>query len=173
MAVLGWALTAPASVLSERDPAAHRIKAAFLYRFTQFTTWPDHSFGRTDAPFVIAVAGDDALAKELRTVTASRTAASRAIEVKALAALEPLDAAQILYVGDSDERLREWIEAAPRSALVVTESQGALELGAVINFVRVDGRLRFEVSLDAADRRELRLSSRLLAVAYSVRGTPP
>jgi hypothetical protein len=51
---------------------------------------------------------------------------------------------------------------------VVTESGDALELGSVINFRPVDQRIRFEVSLDSADKSRLRLSSRLLAVAEHV-----
>jgi hypothetical protein len=41
----------------------------------------------------------------------------------------------------------------------------------VINLVVVDNRVRFEVSLEAAERSELKLSSRMLAVAMWVR--PP
>jgi hypothetical protein len=52
--------------------------------------------------------------------------------------------------------------------LIVSESPGALRQGSIVNFVVVDGRVRFDVSLEAAERRGLRLSSRLLAVAKSV-----
>ena len=38
-----------------------------------------------------------------------------------------------------------------------------------INLILVDGRVRFEVALDAAERSGLRLSSRLLALAHTVR----
>jgi len=55
----------------------------------------------------------------------------------------------------------------------VTESDGALTQGSMINFVLVDRRVRFEVALDSAEKSGLKLSSRLLAVARQVRtGTP-
>jgi hypothetical protein len=54
--------------------------------------------------------------------------------------------------------------------LLVTEWPGALEQGSMINFLLSDGRVRFEVALDKADAGRLRISSRLLAVAVSVRG---
>jgi YfiR/HmsC-like len=38
-----------------------------------------------------------------------------------------------------------------------------------VNFLRGEGRVRFEVGLDAAERRGLRISPRMLAVAQSVR----
>jgi hypothetical protein len=40
----------------------------------------------------------------------------------------------------------------------------------VVNFVSIGQHLRFEVSLDAAERSGLKLSSRLLAVAQRIRG---
>jgi len=58
--------------------------------------------------------------------------------------------------------------AQARSALVVTDFADALARGSVINFVVVDDRVRFEVSLDAAERSRLKLSSRMLSVALKV-----
>jgi hypothetical protein len=39
----------------------------------------------------------------------------------------------------------------------------------MINFLIVGGRVRFEVALDNAEKRGLKLSSRLLTVAHFVR----
>jgi hypothetical protein len=50
----------------------------------------------------------------------------------------------------------------------VTDADGALEQGSVINFLLWDERVRFEVSIDAAERNNIRLSSRLFAVATNV-----
>ncbi len=52
--------------------------------------------------------------------------------------------------------------------LTVTEVDGALSQGSVINFTLVDRRVRFEISLEAAEKHNLKLSSRLLAVAQQV-----
>ena len=57
--------------------------------------------------------------------------------------------------------------------LIVTDSEGALALGSMINFVTTHGHVRFEVGLGSAQKRGLTLSSRLIAVAqYVSRGTP-
>jgi hypothetical protein len=53
--------------------------------------------------------------------------------------------------------------------LLVSDVDGGLEEGSVINLVVVDNRVRFEVSLEAAERSQLKLSSRMLAVAMWVR----
>jgi hypothetical protein len=151
-----------------------RVKAAFLYRFTEFVTWPDGAFARPDSPFVIVVTGAEGMAEELRAIAATRAVAGRAVEVKRAADIDPAAAAHLVFIADSEKgRLRDLLRLAPRHALIVTESEGALAQGSVINFVIVEGRVRFEIALDSAEKRGLRLSSRLLAIAQTVRGTPP
>jgi hypothetical protein len=54
--------------------------------------------------------------------------------------------------------------------LPVTDEDDGLNQGSVLNFVTVNRRVRFEVSLTAADRLRLKISSELLAVAVRVRG---
>lgn len=165
----------PANAPTEGERALERrVKAAFLYRFTEFVTWPEAAFARADSAFTIAVVGRDALVEELRQVTAGRTVQGRAVEVRRLAEGEALPAAHLLFVAEVErQRLREWARVAPRHALIVSESDGALDLGSVINFIIVEGRVRFEISLDSAEKRGLRMSSRLLAVAQGVRTGNP
>ena len=57
---------------------------------------------------------------------------------------------------------------AGRPILAVTDAPTGLADGGALNFVPVQGRVRFEASLPAAERAGLRLSSRLLAVAERV-----
>lgn len=174
LALVLTGIAAPAAAQSDVDRALEqRVKAAFLYRFTEFVTWPDAAFAKADAPFVMAVAGPgaDGIADNLRSITAGRTVGGRPIEVRRVAAPEGAAGAQLLYVAGSDlGRVREMLRAAPRHVLVVTEAEGALENGAVINFVLVQDRVRFDASLESAERRGIRLSSRLLAVARAVKG---
>ena len=176
--LLALALTgavAPALAQSDAERALeHRVKAAFLYRFTEFVTWPDAAYPRADAPFVIAVVGPgaDVVVENLRAITAGRNVAGRTIEVRRVGASDAILAAQVVYVAGNDlPRTREIMQKAPRHALVVTEADGALENGAVINFVVVQERVRFDASIESAEKRGLRLSSRLLAVARAVRGS--
>ena len=61
--------------------------------------------------------------------------------------------------------------ARDRGSLLVSESSDALDQGVVINFVTVDSRVRFEVSLIAAAETGITISSRLLSVAHRVVGT--
>jgi len=50
----------------------------------------------------------------------------------------------------------------------VTEVDHGLDMGSAINFVPLDNRLGFEVSLDSAEKTGHRISSRMLSVARRV-----
>ncbi len=82
--------------------------------------------------------------------------------------------ARILYVGGGGEiNLHAIVEAVgTRPVLVVTDDARGLTAGSTINFIRDGRKLRFEVSLAAAERSQLRISSDLLAVASRVQGAP-
>ncbi len=159
-----WAQAVPV----QRESA---VKAAFLYKFGAFVEWPTGAFQRPDAPFVIGVAGDEAVAADLEQLVAGRNLDGRPVltrrvgtEAGALAGLH------VLFVGQRSERLRELLAAAAGPVLVVTDRDAGLRLGSVINFSSEGGRMRFSVSLGAAEARSLRLSARLLAVAQDVEG---
>lgn len=160
------ALAAP----PEETPSAleRRVKAAFLYKFAAYVTWPKPP--ATDTAFVMGVLGDSVLAVELGRVVNGRKVDGRAVAVRQVDHPDSLGGLHMLFVSRSrTERLAAILTAAPeQSILTVTESEGGLALGSVINFVLSSGKVRFEISLGAARRSGLSLSSRLLGVALSV-----
>jgi hypothetical protein len=57
-----------------------------------------------------------------------------------------------------------------RPVLTVSDAPGFLDEGGIIQLVRTDNRLGFNISLPAAERAGLRLSSHLLRLAGTLRG---
>jgi hypothetical protein len=159
--VLGAAPDAPA--------LERRVKAAFLYKFLGYAEFPPAAFGEAGGPLLIAVAGSDDMAAELARIAAGRVVAGRPIAVRRVADNDAPPPAHLLFVAGSDgERAARVLRAAPGAWLTVTECEGGLRYGSVINFRIIDERVRFDVSLDAADRKNVKLSSRLLTVANRV-----
>ena len=154
---------------AQERPAEVQIKAAFLYKFGDFVQWPPGS-ARLDAPFSIGVLGADEIAAALEPLVAGRTVQGRPIAVRRLKRGEPLAGLQVLFIGQSESaRLAEILAAAGGQAvLTVTETENALASGSMINFVAEAERVRFDIALPSAERGQLRISSRLLAVARRV-----
>lgn len=160
-------------VTHTRQPVAvpeRRVKAAFLYKFLGYTEFPASAFADAGSPVVIGVIGAYELGAELGRIVAGRTVQSRPIVVKVMRDAEGACAVHMLFLGGNDNaRIRSVIRAAaPGPMLVVSETEDGLQQGSVINFRVVDERVRFDVSLEAAEKNSVKLSSRLLAVANYV-----
>lgn len=147
-----------------------RVKAAFLYKIIAYVEWPASAFAQASTPISIGVMGADAIAGELSDIVTGRTVQNRPLEVRRLKRGELPAGLHILFIGRAESALLG--QLAPKAqqgpVLIVTESEGALLQGSAINFVMRDGRVRFEISLPAAEKNGIRLSSRLLAVAQQV-----
>jgi hypothetical protein len=162
----------PLAALAQQDSRAAevQIKAAFLYKFGDFVQWPPAAFARADAPFAIGVMGADALAAALEQLVVNRTVQGRPIAVRRLRPGESLAGLHVLFIGRAESaHLGETLAATRGQALLtVTETENALASGSMINFVAEESRVRFDVALPSAERGQLKISSRLLAVARRV-----
>jgi len=163
------ALIAPLLATAE-EYSEDAVKAAYLYRFAGYVDWPggEHR-GR---PFVIAVFDAPDIARELRRLVPGHTIHDRAVEVEEVRAIRDLGDPEILYVGAGRTAALYAAASAlaPKSTLIVSDQEDGLSAGSVLNFLEIDHRVRFEVSLGAAERAHLRISSELLGVAVRVFG---
>jgi YfiR/HmsC-like len=175
--MLSWSRWAPSTLLaliaaipahSAATYSADVVKAAYLYRFTQYVEWPESA--PAEDSFTIAVLDAPGVAAELRRLLPNHTIKNAAAQVREIARVQDLGGAQMLFIGSAQiDRVREAIAAiGPRSVLVVTDAEQGLAAGGILNFVMLDRRVRFEVSLLAADRSRLRISAELLGVATRV-----
>ena len=166
LACLALALSCAASA----QPREHEVKAAFLFKFLSFVEFPQAVLPQ-NAPLTIGVVGAEELAAELEEIVAGRSVDGRRVQVSRVREGEPWTGLHLVFFGRGEApRLRELQRLAPQQPmLVVCEWDGALDSGAVVNFVRSEGRVRFDVALEHAERRGVRISPRMLAVARAVR----
>lgn len=176
---LGLCMLAPGALLLA-PPQAHaqtvqeaseeKLEAAYMLKFLNYVEWPAASFSGPDAPYLIGVAGDDTVAEELARISAGKLINGRPAQVRRVAASEPMEDIDMLFIGRG-ERTRQAAlisRLRNRAVLTITAAEDGLDAGSIINFRIVENRLRFEVSLDAAERAGIRLSARLLGVAINV-----
>lgn len=149
-------------------PLERSVKAAFLYKFLAYVEYPPAQ-PEPGAPYVVGVLGADDIAAELARITAGRVVNGHPVAVRSLRAGDQPAGLHMLFAG-GDSGTGTLLRAAQQSGvLTVTDLPDGLRAGSVINFVLADDRVRFEVSLEAAQKSNLKVSSRLLSVAYVVR----
>jgi hypothetical protein len=164
-----------ASMIPARSAEVYQaaaVKAAFLYRFTGYVDWPAAASG--DEGFTIAVLGSPWVGQALQQLLSGRTIKDRAARVQQIDSIGDLRNAQVLYIGKAfnGDLSATLARVAGRPLLIVTDDPNGLDAGGVINFVVANRRVRFEVSLPAAEQAGLKISSELLGVAARVRGAP-
>ena len=164
----GIGLPAHAIVPDAVPALERRVKAAFLYKFLGYADFPAGSFADAATPVSIGVVGADDMAIELTRIAAGRLVGGRMITVRALREQDLAQPLHVLFVAGQDDARAARLLRAANAQLTVTECDGGLRSGSIINFTIVDDRVRFDVSLDAAEKKNLKLSSRLLTVANRV-----
>ncbi len=170
-ALLLAALPQQAPAQPDEAVAERRVKAAYLFRFARYIEWPGSALAQPGDPLLMGVWGHDELAGDLAALVAGHHVDGRRVEV--LKVRDPASTTvHILFMAQArGNRLARLLAALEqRPILVVTESPGALGLGSVINFLVDGGQIRFELSPQAAAKRGLRLSSRLIAVSHNLPG---
>ncbi len=169
-ALLGALLAHPFSVAAETHYREAEVKAAFLYRFTGYVEWPATSLA---APaFTIAILGSTDVADELERLLPGRTVKSLPARLKRIRRLSELGDAQMLHIAASHPEIKQVVNALGDKPILVTDHSRGLDEGGIVNFLTLDRRIRFEISVAAAQRAKLKIGAELLSLAASVRGAP-
>lgn len=158
------------SAVAAESYSEDAVKAAYLYRFAGYVDWPQR--GSAETPFIIDVLGSPGIARELRRLLPDHPINHQVAQVREITGIRDLGNAQIVYVAAGYAELLRTLmpQASAPSMLLVTDEEGGLSNGSILNFLTVDRNVRFEVSLTAAQRWGFKISSELLGVAIRVQG---
>lgn len=159
--------------LLSQESLEYPVKAVFLFKFGDYVEWPPGALPKPGAPFVIGVLGKDPFGANLDLAVKDRTVQGHPIIVKRFERVEQVKDVQILFVdADNPEQLERFLMDL-RTASVLTVCDGPAKPGAVISFVIQENRVRFEIDTDAAERANLKVSSKLLSLARVVGKAKP
>jgi hypothetical protein len=141
------------------------LRAAFLYNFAKFTEWPPD--GLPSGPLTLCVVDDSAVEGALSELVGNSTINGRPVTISRNASGQRLRACNLLYLGEVNSERAASILEELLGAPVLTVSNGSdfVRLGGIVGFFVEEGRMRFAINPDAAQRAGVRLSSRLLQLA--------
>lgn len=141
-------------------------QAVFIYNFTRLIEWPE---GSKSGNFVIAVYGSADLVNEIKSYTTSKAVGTQSIEVVKCNSVEEIKNPHILFVAFGKTKEMEAIKSKVGNSrtLIIGEKKGILELGAAINFVVVDDKLKFELKSGNATKSGLKIHSTLENMAIA------
>ncbi len=157
-----------AALPSGAEMEEYRVKALFLYNFTQFVEWPLEAFRDVHEPLNICVVAPSPFeSSELERVLKGKSFDTHPLVTRQIRdGKEAASCHIIFFSAASVKKGKALVVDGKRGGLLsVGEVPGFAASGGVINFLIKDGRVRLEVNLTSAEREKLRVSAKLLKLA--------
>ncbi len=150
-----------------------QVKAAFIYNLASFVTWPDDT-DPAAGPFVIAVLGDDEIAKNLEILTEGERIQGRPVAIRPLRSPADIGACRILFVGAAVAGNTPQIlqSLGGRNVLTVGDSEAFGRGRGMVNLVQRGRRIHLQINIRAARAAGLHFNSKLLKIARIIRSEP-
>ncbi|WP_056263462.1 MULTISPECIES: YfiR family protein [unclassified Roseateles] len=161
----------PVQQAAAQAASAEMLKAEVIYRALMFVTWPAgrEAAGRS---LPVCTLGEGRVETALQALQ-GRPIRHLSVEVRRLAKLDQAVHCQLLYVSTPTPMPALKAALADAPVLVVSDASAMLDHGAMINLQIEDGRIVFDVELDATRRAGLDISTKLLRLARFVRHQQP
>lgn len=166
-----WIITGGVATAAQDVSLEYRVKAAYLLNFTDFVEWPAAAV-TGERPFTICVAQRNPFGSVLSSAVTGEQIAGRPLSSRVVQT--GTASCQLLFVprGVSADRYLKAVRGMP--VLTVGEAPDFLTRGGIVNFVIQEGKVRFEINQEEAERAGLKVSSRLLRLAQGTgRGATP
>jgi hypothetical protein len=150
-----------------------RLKAAYLLNFVRFVEWPPDA-APAGGPLTVCIINDDRVARELERTLDGRAVDGRTVTVVRLAVSAPLPMCHVVYLAASGQHHSLDVIGGLKGklALTVSDIPNFAKTGGMVELFVEGGRMRIAVNVDALQRANVRLSSRVLAISRIVRDAP-
>lgn len=141
------------------------LKALYIYNFATLTDWPD-SYKKND--FVIAVmSANDFVFKEISKKYNGKSIGGQKIETIRVLSPSSIKTPNILFLDKSSNSLLSSVSSQlkNKSTMFITNRTGALNMGAVINFVEENNKQSYEINVRNAKKKKLVIATKLIELA--------
>ena len=157
LAALAILTALPPSSFAASEP--DELTAAVVLSFLRYGEWqPSGARG----PLTVGVVGRESFAQVLRRTVEGKSINDRAVRVVELKTPLEAQSCQVVYFAtDNSSEIRASLDAA-RRALTIGETRDFVDAGGAVQLMVIDGHMGFEVSLEALERANVTISSKLL-----------
>jgi len=156
-------------VSSAQTPAFEEsdVKAAFLYYFFHFISWPERGSGSAGTAYEFCYVNEGPVVDALKLVLASPKAAKTTVNIKKISDVQNVSGCDYVFIGSASEKHAQTIIAATKgeAILTVSETEGFAAMGGMIELKRNSNRVNVLMNADALDAQGLKASSKLLNLA--------
>jgi len=171
--LLSAILAAAPLSFAEEPPLEYVLKAAYVYRITQFVDWPgEKAAGDASPSFGVCILGDDPFGQTIDYIE-EKQSRGRRFSLERLRKLEDAKSCQVLFISASErgslDGILDGLEG--RGILTISDLKGFARSGGMIGLVvNRKGKVDLEINLGAAEEAGLQISAKLLELSDIVEG---
>ncbi|MBV1922366.1 MAG: YfiR family protein [Pseudomonadales bacterium] len=170
--VMASAIMVSTAMASTED---ERLKALFLYNFANFVDWPESAFQANDSDLRLCLFGDISFGSMLDAVDGTLIGNHR-LSLKRTKKLKEIETGCHMLFVSHEQRIRLphfFTQIQYMYVLSVGDRKGFAVKGGVINIVRTEDQMQFDINLSTAMANGLTVSSDLLSLAREVKRLTP
>ena len=157
--------------LAGEEISLEKLKAAYVYNFLKFTTWPEVN-GR-ETPLQLCLGNADASLQHAFASLQGQQVNGRTIVVRDSPIKDDAKGCHVYYLrqGGAPVALRPLVALHPE-LLTIGDDEAFVEQGGIIGLREVDGRQQFDINLALIQRGRYQISAQLLQLARNSRMKP-
>jgi hypothetical protein len=142
----------------------YRVKAVFLYNFTNFIEWPASAFSAAKSPFVVGILGKDPFGSYLEEAMSGESANGHPLIIQRYKHVNEISNCHILFIhkGEADKIAAVISGLKGRNTLIVSDAPEFIQQGGMIRFLTKAGKIQLQINLPATQAAKLEISSKLL-----------
>jgi hypothetical protein len=159
------------AALSQAQVQEYEVKAMFLFYFSKFIDYPESILNPRTPALQICIFGEDPFESAIDIAVQGKEAHGHSIEIKRLNDINTAKGCHILFVSPSERNVLPQVFSYTRQypILTVSDTEGFIESGGMIQFYIADNKVRFMIDLKKIQGVNLKVSSRLLQVAQVIK----
>jgi len=148
-------------LMSDLSAQLEKIQAAFIYNFAKYIEWPV-SYRRGD--FIIGVLGDVKLETELKKIARVKMIGTQKIKIEHVASADEIYDLHVLFVAKRRNKDLSKIYDVYKNMPILIITDGA-DFYYDINFVVVDGHLKYKVNPASIKTKGLKIKEKLIKLS--------
>lgn len=144
------------------------VKAAFLFNFIKFASWPSPIDIASQQEINICILGDNTLGRASEVIEKG-SSSKLAINARQISSAPTAPGQCHVVFITNTARVESFIsQSHAQMALTVSDADGFVQRGGIIGFVKERNKIRLHINKGAADRAGIQLDAQLLEIAGKV-----
>jgi len=146
----------------DADSREAKVKAAIIYKLTNFATWPKGTFEKKNDPITLTILGNQNLFDEYGDDHELKIGKHELV-VKFAASAADIEESHVVYVGaNHSEDFFSTFPKTPEGVLSIGDSADFAEMGGMIQISIKNGKPVLKVNVDATPRGKMRIDAQVL-----------